>query len=128
MERKTSRVDPPSQCEYSFRISFIFPNIRNNFELNFLLIFIAKELDRTIRQAEKPIIATNQASSKPIAPVNPAPTALPPTELPLIREEPKLPEVHVPIKKYYGRKRDSQSSSSETELNYDETNATEKNK
>lgn len=36
-----------------------------------------------------------------------------------IQEEEKLPEIQVPIKKYYGRKRDDQSSSDE-EINLDE--------
>lgn len=46
----------------------------------------------------------------------------------MIREEPKLPEVQIPIKKYYGRKRDNQSSSSENELSYEEADSAEKNK
>lgn len=30
---------------------------------------------------------------------------------PILQEEPKLPEIQVPIKKYYGRKRENQTSS-----------------
>lgn len=40
---------------------------------------------------------------------------------PPLREQPKLVEEHVPVKKYYGRKRDDQSSSDD-ELNYNEDN------
>lgn len=40
---------------------------------------------------------------------------LPPVEMTLSKEEPKLVEESVPIKKYYGRKRDDQSSSEESD-------------
>lgn len=64
-----------------------------------------------------------------IAPVNPTPTEIPPSSVPpFIRVEPKLPEVQVPIKKYYGRKRDTKSSSSEAEVSYDEAESTGKSK
>lgn len=79
---------------------------------------IAKELEKPNVIVEK--IPPTQQIPTIIAPVNPAPTEIPPTEAAFIREEPKLPEFQVPIKKYYGRKRDSQSSSSEGELNYEE--------
>lgn len=80
-------------------------------------------------------VATASTESTPIttttpqAPVNPTP----PVELPIspptkIRQEPKLPEARAPIKKYYGRKRDGQNSSSDDDLSYEEADSTEKNK
>lgn len=45
------------------------------------------------------------ANVLPIDPIPPPP--------PIFREEPKLPEMQVPIKKYYGRKRGNESSSNE---------------
>lgn len=45
-----------------------------------------------------------------------------------LKEEPKLSE-NIPIKKYYGRKRDDQSSSdSETSYDEDNSNSNEKDK
>lgn len=84
-------------------------------------------MEKSIRPVEK----TTPPKQIPtvIAPVNPTPTEIPPPVVPIqIKEEPKLPEVQVPIKKYYGRKRDSQSSSSEAELSYEETESTGKSK
>lgn len=46
---------------------------------------------------------------------------------PMIKEEPKMPEIQVPVKKYYGRKRDNQSSSDE-EYSLDEVDSTDKTK
>lgn len=87
--------------------------------MNYLYFYTAKELERPIPLAEK-LIPSKQAPTIS-APVIPAPPPeVPSTDLPLIREEPKLTEFQVPVKKYYGRKRDSQSSSSENELSYDE--------
>lgn len=109
----------------------------------FIVLYIAaKETEKPVRAIEKqtsqsnliPVTATTTAEttmkSTPtptiIATSIPAPIEVLPPELPLIREEPKLNETQVPIKKYYGRKRDNNSSSSETELSYDETDPTEK--
>lgn len=41
----------------------------------------------------------------------------------LFKEEPKLVEESVPIKKYYGRKRDDQSSSDDSDYSYDANNS-----
>lgn len=46
----------------------------------------------------------------------------PPPPPPLLRDEPKLPETQAPIKKYYGRKRDNQSSSDENSYSGSESN------
>lgn len=87
---------------------------------------IAKDLETDIRTIEK----STPSNRLPIvtASVNPILTEMPPTlqEPPVIREDPKLPEAQIPIKKYYGRKRDSQSSSSEAELSYEEHESTGK--
>lgn len=83
----------------------------------------AKELEKPIPLVEKTISPKQLPAI--IAPVTPAPTTeIPPPEQSLIREEKKLPEVQVPIKKYYGRKRDSQSSSSENEYEDEATAVT----
>lgn len=92
----------------------------------------AKEREKPVRTVDKPA-PSNQKTTTLIAPVIPTPTELPPlppieSASSLIREQPKLPEVQVPIKKYYGRKRDSQSSSDEDELSYEEAETTVKSK
>lgn len=85
-------------------------------------------METNVRTIEK----STPSNQKPIVPatVNPTSTEMPPTvqEPPVIKEEPKLPEMQVPIKKYYGRKRDSQSSSSEAELSYEEHESAGKSK
>lgn len=48
--------------------------------------------------------------------------SLAPVEATPIVEEPKLVEENVPIKKYYGRKRDDQSSSEDSDYSYDANN------
>lgn len=50
-----------------------------------------------------------------------APISIPISQPPPPSVEPKLPEPHVPIRKYYGRKRDDQSSSDE-HLSFEEDN------
>lgn len=87
-----------------------------------------KKLDKELEKPDRKPTPPNQKPTIIIAPVNPTPTEIPPLVPPLIRNEPKLPEVQAPIKKYYGRKRDSQSSSSEAELTYDEAESTGKSK
>lgn len=78
-----------------------------------------------IRKEEKTTIPFEIPTT--VAPVNPAPVKAHQPEIPIIKEEPKLPEAQIPIKKYYGRKRDGENPSSEDELSYDE-DATEKTK
>lgn len=93
-----------------------------------------KETEKPIRIEEKPIRIEEKPTipcEKLIIPTSVIPSQPvnePPPAIPLIREEPKLPETHVPIKKYYGRKRDGQNSSSEDDLSYDEIDSTEKTK
>lgn len=86
----------------------------------------AKEVDKPIRMTEKSTISIQIAASNAL--VNLAPIEVPPPEPPLIREEAKLPEVQIPVKKYYGRKRDTQSTTDEDETSYDEGDSTERNK
>lgn len=50
---------------------------------------------------------------------------LPTPTLTVVKEVPKIPEPQVPIKKYYGRKRDDQSSSDE-DLDLNELNKSPK--
>lgn len=76
--------------------------------------------------AEKSTISNQIVASN--APVKIAPIEVPPPEPPLIREEPKLSEAQVPIKKYYGRRREIQSTSEEDEMSYEEADLTERNK
>lgn len=53
---------------------------------------------------------------------NVLPTVPIPSPEPIFREEPKLPEIQVPIKKYYGRKRGNESSSNEESYSECESN------
>lgn len=83
----------------------------------------------TVAAATASTTITTTTTATPIAPPDTATLV----ELPIlqptkIKEEPKLPDTQTPIKKYYGRKRDGQSSSSEDDLNYEEAESTEKNK
>ncbi|XP_031626700.1 CLK4-associating serine/arginine rich protein [Contarinia nasturtii] len=92
----------------------------------------SKEREKSVRTTEK-LAPPNQKTTTIIAPINPTPTEIPPlppaeSASPIIREQPKLPEVQVPIKKYYGRKRDNQSSSDEDDLSYEEAESTVKSK
>lgn len=130
VEQKIRRVDPLTQRECdSFKCLAIICFEQKIFEQFLLSLYnVAKELDRTVRTAEKLTAAPNQISTAIVAPVNPAPIEVPPSEPPIIREEPKLPEVQVPIKKYYGRKRDTRSSTSGEDINYEEAESIEKNK
>lgn len=80
-------------------------------------------------------VATASTEATPTTTTTPQALVIPtpPVELPIspptkIRQEPKLPDAHAPIKKYYGRKRDGQNSSSDDDLSYEEADSTEKNK
>lgn len=67
-------------------------------------------------------------AATPVEPVSNATVELSTSQSAKIREEPKLPETQAPIKKYYGRKRDGQSTSSDDDLSYEDAELTEKNK
>lgn len=62
------------------------------------------------------------AVNEPVQPTKPEIPPPPPPPPPVLRVEPKLPEIQVPIKKYYGRKRDNQSSSDEGGYSDNESN------
>lgn len=71
-----------------------------------------------IKVAEVPTSPTVPAKE----PNNDKPNATQP-----LKEEPKLPEANIPIKKYYGRRRDDQSSS-EDHTSVDEDDSNDKDK